>query len=188
MIFKKRTIQRRFHATLLLTCLLILLSGCTKTPTETQGTTPPAETPSQTESNTTNNVEQANPQANQPESTTSDAEGLPSGVTVKKVIKDEAIKNNYRKKVELLTDGGKRITITDASDKIVLRNLEYEGIITEATGNQVTVQVKNGGQQTLTIPSQVVIEDEDNLGLNKGVEIEWTLNTDGQIESVELED
>lgn len=84
MIFKKRTIQRRFHATLLLTCLLILLSGCTKTPTETQGTTPPAETPSQTESNTTNNVEQANPQANQPESTTSDAEGLPSGVTVKK--------------------------------------------------------------------------------------------------------
>lgn len=188
MIFNKQTIQRRIQIMLLiLICISTLLSGCTKTPTGTQGTTPPAETPTQTESNTTNN-EQANPQTNQPESTTSDAEGLPSGVTVKKVIKDEAIKNNYRIKVELLTDGGKRITITDASDKIVLRNLEYEGLITEATGNKVTVQVKNGGQQTLNIPSQIVIEDEDNLGLNKGVEIEWTLNTDGQIESVELED
>lgn len=180
------TIQRRFHATLLLLiCLFILLSGCSKAQTESQGSIPPTETPSPTESNANTTTGQPNSQA---ESPVSDTEGLPSDVKVKRVLVDEKIKNNYNKKVELLTDGGKRITITDPKGEIIMRQLEYEGIIQAVNGNQVTVLVEHGGQRSLNIPSQIVIEDEDNLGLNKGVEIEWTVNTDGQIQSVELDD
>ncbi|GGH15135.1 hypothetical protein [Paenibacillus segetis] len=182
----KSNIQRRFHATLLLfTCLFILLSGCSKAQTESQNSIPPVETPAPTESNTNTTTEQPNSQT---ESNVADSEGIPADVKVKKVLVDTTIKKDYHKKVELLTDGGKRVTITDPKGEIVLRQLEYDGIIQAVNGNQVTVQVEHGGQQTLTIPSHIVIEDEDNLGLNKGVEIEWTVDTDGQIQSVELDD
>ncbi|WP_144025004.1 hypothetical protein [Paenibacillus odorifer] len=113
---------------------------------------------------------------------------LPEGVSIQRVIKDVSLKDNYHKKVELLTDGGKRVTITDPNHKIVLQQIEYDGRITAVKGKQVTVQVEGGKEQTLTIPDHIVIEDEDKLGLNNGVEIEWTVNADGQIESVELDD
>lgn len=162
-------------------CLCILLSSCSKAESETQAsTTPSAEftTPAPTNS--------ATEQPNTPSG--SNTEGIPAGVSINKVIKDVALKEGFHKKVELLTDGGERVTITDSNQKIVLQQLEYEGIITVANGDQVTVQVQGGGEQTLTIPSHVAIEDEEKLGLNKGVEIDWTVNADGQIESVELED
>lgn len=181
MIFNNSSIQRRWYTTLLvLTCIFILLIGCSKAQTESQGNIPPSETPPPTESNANNKA--------QSESTVPDTEGIPADVKIKKVLQDVKIKNNYHKKVELLTDGGKRITITNPKGEIVMRQLEYDGIIQEVNGNQVAVQVEHGGQQALNIPSQIVIEDEDNLGLNKGVEVEWTVDTDGQIQSVELDD
>ncbi|MNJ62249.1 hypothetical protein D3C77_580830 [compost metagenome] len=78
--------------------------------------------------------------------------------------------------------------ITDANGGLVLLNLEYEGTILEVKGKKVTVQVDQGEQQTITIPDNITIEDDDNLGLNKGVEIEWNIDADGNIQSVELDD
>lgn len=167
---------------LLLICVAIPLSGCTKAkPETTQGTTS-AETTTPPANNTT--AEQSN---TEPNTTVSETEGLPSGVTIKKMLKDITLKNNFRKKVDLLTDGGKRVIITDANGGLVTLYLEYEGSIQAVQGDEVTVQVEQGGEQTLTIPSEVIIEDEEYVGLNKGVEIEWVVNSDGQIESVELE-
>lgn len=177
-------IQRRLRTSILVSiCLFTVLSGCTKAETETQvstTTTPSAEasSPAQT------NIPTAQPNTQ----TGSTTEGLPTGVSIKRVIKEVALKDGYHKKIELLTDGGKRVTITDPNQTIVLQQIEYEGIINAVNGEQVTVQVEGGGEQTLTIPSHVVIEDEENLGLKQGVEIDWTVNAEGQIESVELED
>lgn len=168
----------------------VLLSGCATAENETQVTTPTA----QVEPTSTATVEATSPAptstaTTEPNTSTgSNTEALPAGVSIKKVIKDISINNGYHKKIELLTDGGKRVTITDSSQNIVLQQIEYDGRITAANGKQVTVKVEGGTEQTITIPDQVVIEDEDNLGLNKGVEIEWTVNANGQIESVELED
>lgn len=86
-----------------------------------------------------------------------------------------------------MSDGGKRVTIADSNGNLVTLYLEYDGIIQAVNGNEINVQVERGGEKTLTIPNEVVIEDEDNVGLNRGVEIEWIVNSDGQIESVELE-
>ena len=182
--------QRRLRTSILLSiCLFTVLSGCSNANgTETQvPTTPTAEAsaPAQTNAPTA----QPNTATAQPNTQTgSNTEGLPTGVSIKRVIKEVTLKDGYHKKIELLTDGGKRVTITDPNQTIVLQQIEYEGIITAVNGDQVTVQVEGGGEQTLTIPSNVVIEDEDKLGLNKGVEIDWTVNAEGQIESVELED
>ncbi|GAA0137439.1 hypothetical protein YSY43_42800 [Paenibacillus sp. YSY-4.3] len=164
----------------------ILLSGCAgNTQTGVQGTTPgPANGTAVTNPNNTGG--QPNQQKNA--AAVSETEGLPSGVKVQRVIKDITLNNNYHKKIELLTDGGKRVTITDASGGLVLLNLEYEGTILGASGRVVTVQLDHGGQQTITIPDNLTIEDDDNLGLNKGVEIEWAVDADGNIQSVELDD
>ncbi|OAB37196.1 hypothetical protein PMSM_03710 [Paenibacillus macquariensis subsp. macquariensis] len=190
MIFKKGNIHRRGQVSLLLLiCMSTVLSGCSKPQPEPQGTTPSVESTSPTgtnkESNTNNTTKQPNPPSG---STVSDTEGIPSGVTIKKVIKDVEVKNNYRKKVELLSDGGKRITITDPNGGVVMKHIEYEGVILSVNGKKVDVQVEHGGKQTLTIPNEIVIEDDENLGLVKGVEIEWDVDTEGKIQSVELED
>jgi len=185
MIFKKGNILQ--VSLLLLFCIGTLVSGCSKAQPEPQVTTPPVESPAPTESNTNNTTEQ--PNSNPPSgSKVSDTEGIPTGVTIKKVIKDVEVKNNYRKKEELLTDGGKRITITDPNGGVVMKHIEYEGVILSVNGKKVDVQVEHGGQQTITIPSEIVVEDDENLGLVKGVEIEWDVDTEGKIQSVELED
>lgn len=183
----KKSIKRTIQATLyILLCTLILLTGCSKEQVpESQGSTPTVEPSLPTETNKNNTVEQSNPPTN---STVSDTTGIPEGVKIKKVIKEENLKNDYRKKVERLTDGGKRITITKSNGELIMLNIEYDGIILTASGNQVTVQVEDGGEQSLTIPKEIDIEDDEMLGLNKGVEIEWTLDADGKITSVELDD
>lgn len=172
----------------------VLLGGCASTNNENQGTTPTAGVEATTPAPTAT-AEAATPAptsvaTDQPNTSTGSNTGaLPAGVSVKRVIKEVSINNEgYHKKIELLTDGGKRITITDANQNIVLQQIEYDGRITAANGKQVTVKVDGGAEQTITIPEEVIIEDEDHLGLNKGVEIEWTVNAEGQIESVELED
>lgn len=185
MVNSNKNFQRHIQASLLiLICMFTILSGCSKAEPESQGSTPSVESPTPTESNKNNTTEQPNSQS---DVTNSETAGLPTGVQIKKVVKEETLKNGVHKKVELLTDGGKRITITDSNNEIVMQHLEYEGMILTVNGNEVTVQVEDGGQQTLNIPNKVVIEDDEKLGLNKGVEIEWEVNTDGQIQSVELD-
>ncbi|WP_157274356.1 hypothetical protein [Paenibacillus fonticola] len=191
MTHSKDSTRRGLYSTLLLViCTCILLSGCTSKPQSgAQGTkeAPAADSSASTGANSNNSVN--NPKHQQDGTAAiSDTEGLPSGVKVKRVIKDITLKNNYHKKIELLTDGGKRVTITDANGGLVLLNLEYEGIISQVSGKEVTVQVDHGTQQTITIPDNVTIEDDDNLGLNKGVEIEWTIDGEGNIQNVELDD
>ncbi|MNJ41070.1 hypothetical protein [Paenibacillus bouchesdurhonensis] len=192
MTYRKVSFGRGFKTTTLLLVIStsILLSGCANNPQSgAQETTPApnAGTSDTNGANANNTAEQPNQQQNEA-AAVSETEGLPSGVKVKKVIKDITLKNNYHKKIELLTDGGKRVTITDANGGIVVLNLEYEGTILEVNGKKVTVQVDRGEQQTITIPDEIVIEDDDNLGLNKGVEIEWNVDADGNIQSVELDD
>lgn len=176
--------QRQIGASIL--CLIcactVLLSGCSKAANETTQVTPTPTTEATAPAATSNATEQPNA------SSSTNTEGLPAGVSVQRMIKEVALKDSYHKKIELLTDGGKRVTITDPSQKIVLQQIEYDGKITTSNGKQVTVKVEGGGEQTITIPDHVVIEDEDKLGLMPGVDIEWTVNADGQIESVELED
>ncbi|MEK5413990.1 hypothetical protein BSK49_15530 [Paenibacillus odorifer] len=193
MISNKGTTQRFTRATILccICACMVLLSGCTKAADETQVPTPTAQVETaapSAEATTpvpTNNVTEQPLTSASPGSNTGK---LPEGVSVQRVIKEVSLKDNYHKKVELLTDGGKQVTITDSNQKIVLQQIEYDGRITAVKGKQVTVQVEGGKEQTLTIPDHIVIEDEDKLGLNNGVEIEWTVNADGQIESVELDD
>ncbi|MEK5478012.1 hypothetical protein NYE70_13890 [Paenibacillus sp. FSL R5-0407] len=175
---------------LLIICASISLAGCTNKPQSEapeKASAPTTEAPATSGSNANNSAEQSNPQEND-KTATLETEGLPSGVKVKKTIQDITLKNNYHKKIELLTDGGKRVKITDANGGIVVLNLEYEGTILKADGKKVTVQVDQGEQKTITIPDTIVIEDDDHLGLNKGVEIEWNVDADGNIQSVELDD
>lgn len=176
--------QRQIRASIL--CVVcactVLLSGCSKAANETTQVTPTPTTEATAPAATNNATEQSNT------SSGTNTEGLPADVSVQRVIKEVTLKDGYHKKIELLTDGGKRVTITDPIQKIVLQQIEYDGKITTSNGNQVTVKVEGGGEQTLTIPDHVVIEDEDKLGLMPGVDIEWTVNAEGQIESVELED
>lgn len=176
--------QRQIRASIL--CLIcactVLLSGCSKAANETSQVTPTPTTEATAPVATNSATEQPNT------SSGTNSEGLPAGVSVQRVIKEVALKDGYHKKIELLTDGGKRVTITDATQKIVLQQIEYDGKITTSNGKQVTVKVEGGGEQSITIPEHVVIEDEDKLGLMPGVDIEWTVNAEGQIESVELED
>ncbi|WP_340011937.1 hypothetical protein MHI32_04160 [Paenibacillus sp. FSL H7-0690] len=193
MISNKGTTQRFSRATILccICACTVLLSGCTKAADETQVPTPTAQVETAAPSAEATTPVPTNNATEQPLTSASPGSNtgkLPEGVSVQRVIKEVSLKDNYHKKVELLTDGGKRVTITDPNQKIVLQQIEYDGRITAVKGKQVTVQVEGGKEQTLTIPDHIVIEDEDKLGLNNGVEIEWTVNADGQIESVELDD
>ncbi|MEK4037126.1 hypothetical protein NYE44_04275 [Paenibacillus sp. FSL L8-0493] len=186
----KETTQRFTRATILccICACTVLLSGCTKAADETQVATPTAQvetTAPSAEATTPAPTNNATEQSASPGSNTGE---LPEGVSIQRVIKDVSLKDSYHKKVELLSDGGKRVTITDQNQKNVLQQIEYDGRITAVKDKQITVQVEGGKEQTLTIPDHIVIEDEDKLGLNNGVEIEWTVNADGQIESVELDD
>jgi len=113
---------------------------------------------------------------------------LPSGVTVVKVIKDVKLSHHLHKRVELLSDGGKRVTIGKNNGRVFVYYIEYEGVISEVSGRQVTVQFKGGQTKQLNIPEQVVIEDDDQLGLKPGVNIEWEIDRNGEIISAELED
>ncbi|WP_156417721.1 hypothetical protein [Paenibacillus etheri] len=181
----KGNTQRQIRASIL--CLIcactVLLSGCSKAANETTPVTTEAPTTEATAPAATNHAtEQPNT------SSGTNTEGIPAGVSVQRVIKEVTLKDGYHKKIELLTDGGKRVTIADSTQKIVLQQIEYDGKISTVNGKQVTVKVEGGGEQTITIPDHVVIDDEDKLGWMPGVEIEWTVNAEGQIESVELED
>ncbi|WP_440961415.1 hypothetical protein ACN6KS_04050 [Paenibacillus nitricinens] len=174
--------QNRTSILCLICACTVLLSGCSNAANETTQVTPTPTTDATAPAPTNHATEQ--PSA----SSGTNTEGLPADVSVQRVMKEVTLKDGYHKKIELLTDGGKRVTITDPSQKIVLQQIEYEGKITTSNGRQVTVKVEGGGEQTLAIPDHVVIEDEDKLGLMPGVDIEWTVNAEGQIESVELED
>ncbi|MHA0857441.1 hypothetical protein [Paenibacillus sp. CMAA1364] len=177
--------KRSSILSILLICVVLLLSSCAKAQPEAQESTSMEEDVPSTQTNTNDAPELTDPQSDIVDTPTV---GLPEGVTVKRVLNDVMIKNKYRKKVELLSDGGKHVTITDPNGEVVIQKIEYDGVIQSVQGNQVTVKVDQGGQQTITIPNNIVIDDEDNFGLNKGVEIEWEVDTDGQILSVELDD
>ncbi|MCR8660408.1 hypothetical protein [Paenibacillus endoradicis] len=175
---------------LIVICIGMLVSGCSNTNTEVkpEGTTTPTAAPSPMTTTAeptkspagTNETEASNDQLNK--------SMIPEGVTVQKVIKEITVNKDYLKKVELLTDGGKLVTISDSKGEIVLENIEYDGVIKSVNGDKVIVKVEKGQEQTLTITSDIIVEDEDNLGLKSGVEIEWVINANGQIESVELDD
>lgn len=185
-----RNIKRRLQTSILMSiCLCTLLSGCSNADNQTPEatTTPSAQATSSAQTN--NTTGQANTATNQANTQTGATTArLPEGVSVKKVIREVDLNDGYHKKIELLTDGGKLITLMDQNQTILLQQIEYEGIIKAVNGDQISVKVEGGGEQTFTIPSNVVIDDEDNLELTKGVEIDWTVNAEGQIESVELED
>ncbi|GAB6989247.1 hypothetical protein [Paenibacillus pini] len=194
-INKSKTQRQRHMYLVLLTlmCISIIFSGCTKAESESPQSNTSTETPSTSESNTNGTTSESAPQQTSPNSDTSDTkvsnkDGIPAGVKIEKVLKDESIKNDYHKKVELLTDGGELKTITDPNGNISRKYIEYEGIILKANGNTVDVQVEHGGKQTITIPKDVTIEDKDKVGLKQGIEIEWEVNMDGQIQNVELDD
>ncbi len=163
-----------------LVCISTILSGCStgKTNSPEPNTANEASPPNETQPS--KNPNNGNTETN--------SEKLPEGVKVKKVIKDTKINNGYHKKTELLTDGGKLKTIRDSNNNIIEQYIEYEGIIMKVNGNKVEVQVKHGENRTLNIPDEIVIEDEDGVGLKQGIEIEWEVNMDGSIQSVELED
>lgn len=124
---------------------------------------------------------------NQQSQTDTDRSGLPEGVTIKRVIKEVTTDNGYQKVVELLSDGGERITLTAPDGSRSVRFIEYEGVITAVNDRTLTIQVKRGTEKTITVPEQTVIDDEDAVGFHTGVEIDWTVNNEGQIESIELD-
>lgn len=181
---KRRTLRRLQGTLLVLICMSTLLLGCNNNNAgNNQKQDAAAKTEAPKESNTANeNKNTAGQTAPKIESK------LPEGVEVKKVIKEVKLKNNNTKKIERLSDGGERITITTPNGDILLQHLEYEGIIQSVNGTDVTVKVDHGGEKTITIPSNTYIDDEDALGLKKGVEIDWIANTEGYVESVELDD
>lgn len=173
---------------LLILSIGLWLSGCAgpKDQPGTNGQPPLSESPTVPDSNTPNAAVQPSPMS--PTSPTGNTPDLPEGVSVTKVIKDITIDQNKHKRVELLSDGGKRVLITDPNGNILVGKIEYEGKILAVNGRQVTVQVDRGTQKTITIPNHIDIEDDNNLGLNKGVDIEWELDLSGTIQDVELED
>lgn len=173
-----------FNVILLLLCMNLLVSGCSNT----NNAKPPATAPSPPEASPSPPEAAPSPPTNSSSDTIGGTAMIPEGVTVKRVIKEVTLNNNNRKKVELLTDGGELTTISDSNGGIIMQNIEYDGVIKAVNGNEITVQVEHGEEKTLTISSDIVVEDEDNLGLNSGVEIEWVVNTSGRIESVELDD
>jgi ABC-type Fe3+-hydroxamate transport system substrate-binding protein len=183
MTTRKSSNRLKTHAVLLLTlCTVVVASACSNTQKETE---PEVKAPIATSSQTTNN--NAEPSQTQTSAPKNSVTLVPEGVTITKLIKEITIDNKYVKKIELLSDGGKLVTISNSNGEPVIQNLEYDGIIKTVDGNTVNVELEKGKEKTLTIPDDVVIEDEDNLGLKSGVEIEWVYNSEGKIESVELD-
>lgn len=107
---------------------------------------------------------------------------------VERVLKSMDTGNGYHKKVELLKDGGKRVTITDPNGKPTVRKVEYEGIISTVDGSNVTVQLEHGGEKTIEVGNHMIADDETGQGFKVGTEIEWDVDQDGTILNIELDD
>ncbi|TDL50415.1 hypothetical protein E2R60_23105 [Paenibacillus dendritiformis] len=107
---------------------------------------------------------------------------------VERVIQSIDTGNGYHKKIELLKDGGKRVTITDPNGKATVRKIEYEGTISSVSGSEVTVQLEHGGEKTIEIPQNIIVDDETGQGFKIGTEIEWVVDPDGTIRKVQLDD
>ena len=169
-----------------------MLFGCSNTSSNTENPAPTNQTNNAAQGNTTSSNEPPSTSTTetntgqQPANDTTEGY-LPEGVQVKRVLVDKQMQNGAYKKVELLTDGGKRTTITNADGKVTMQDIEYDGVILSVNGSELTVQVENGDKKTITIPEDVYIEDEDGVGFNKNVEIEWTVDQQGRIDSVDLD-
>lgn len=190
MTTRKSKFRTSFNVLLLMLLSIgMLVSGCSNTNTNVNPEVTPTTTVSPSPMNTTTEPSKS-PTANETPTSTDQVNKtmIPEGVTVKKVIKQVTINKDYLKKVELLTDGGKLITISDPNGEIVMENIEYDGVIKSVNGDKIIVQVEKGQEQTIVIPSEIIVEDEDNLGIKSGVQIEWVINAEGHIESVELDD
>lgn len=120
--------------------------------------------------------------------TSSEGQAAADDADVERVLKSIETGNGYQKKIELLKDGGKRVTITDPNGKATVRKVEYEGIVSAVNGSQVTVQLDRGGEKTLDVPNHIAVDDETGQGFKAGREIEWDVDQDGAILKIELED
>jgi hypothetical protein len=107
---------------------------------------------------------------------------------VERVLKSMDTGNGYHKKIELLKDGGKRVTITDPNGKATVRKVEYEGMISAVDGSSVTVQLEHGGEKTIEVGNHMIVDDETGQGFKVGTEIEWDVDQDGTILNIELDD
>ncbi|WII38349.1 hypothetical protein [Paenibacillus thiaminolyticus] len=107
---------------------------------------------------------------------------------VERVLQSIDTGNGYHKKIELLKDGGKRVTITDPNGKATVRKVEYEGIISAVNGSNVTVQLEHGGEKTIEVGNHMIADDETGQGFKAGTEIEWEVDQDGTILNIELDD
>ncbi|MBG9795757.1 hypothetical protein ABD76_26195 [Paenibacillus dendritiformis] len=112
----------------------------------------------------------------------------PAEPDVERVIQSIDTGNGYHKKIELLKDGGKRVTITDPNGNATVRKIEYEGTISSVSGSEVTVQLEHGGEKTIKIPQNIIVDDETGQGFKIGTEIEWVVDPDGTILKVQLDD
>ncbi|RJG21776.1 hypothetical protein [Paenibacillus thiaminolyticus] len=107
---------------------------------------------------------------------------------VEQVLKSIDTGNGYHKKIELLKDGGKRVTITDPNGKATVRKVEYEGMISAVDGSSVTVQLEHGGEKTIEVGNHMIVDDETGQGFKAGTGIEWDVDQDGTILNIELDD
>lgn len=107
---------------------------------------------------------------------------------VERVIQSIDTGNGYHKKIELLKDGGKRVTITDPNGNATVRKIEYEGTISSVSGSEITVQLEHGGEKTIEIPPNIIVDDETGQGFKIGTEIEWVVDPVGTIRKVQLDD
>lgn len=107
---------------------------------------------------------------------------------VERVLQSIDTGNGYHKKIELLKDGGKRVTITDPNGKATVRKVEYEGMISAVDGSNVTVQLQHGGEKTIEVGNHMFADDETGQGFKAGTEIEWDVDQDGTILNIELDD
>ncbi|CAH8706444.1 hypothetical protein M5W83_02460 [Paenibacillus thiaminolyticus] len=107
---------------------------------------------------------------------------------VERVLQSIDTGNGCHKKIELLKDGGKRVTITDPNGKATVRKVEYEGMISAVDGSSVTVQLEHGGEKTIEVGNHMIADDETGQGFKAGTEIEWDVDQDGTILNIELDD
>jgi hypothetical protein len=64
---------------------------------------------------------------------------------VERLIESIDTGHGYHKKIELLKDDGKRMTITGPNGKKKVRKVEYEDVSSEVNGSKLTVQLEYGG-------------------------------------------
>lgn len=107
---------------------------------------------------------------------------------VERVLQSIDTGNGYHKKIELLKDGGKRVTITDPNGKATVRKVEYEGMISAVNGSNVTVQLQHGGEKTIEVGNHMSADDETGQDFKAGTEIEWEVDQDGTILNIEFDD